>query len=65
MGLVKHLAKEEDTRRRVQQGLAQKPYRIGKNWITRFLNRHPNLAIKLVCYVVELTDNVPLQGTAV
>ena len=65
MGLVKHLAKEEDTKRQVQQNLAQKPYRIGKNWITRFLNRHPNLAIKLVCYVVELADNVPLQGTAV
>ena len=32
---------------------------IGKNWITRFLNRHLNLAIKLV----ELADNAPMQGS--
>ena len=51
MGLVKNLAKEEAARQVPVQNFAvgKKPAQsniIGKNWVTRFLNRHPNLAVK-------------------
>ena len=51
MGLVKHLAKDAKNRQVQIRDFAQgkKPPQkniIGKNWITRFLNRHPVLAAK-------------------
>ena len=47
MGLVKYLAKDESQRQAQVQGFAEGKNIIGKNWITRFLNRHPILSIKL------------------
>ena len=51
MGLVKHLAKDErhrqvQVRTAVQGKNPPQENNIGKNWITRFLNRHPMLAAK-------------------
>ena len=51
MGLVKNLAKEEAARQVPVRNFAvgKKPAQsnlIGKNWVTCFLNCHPNLAVK-------------------
>ena len=46
MGLVKHLANDESQRQVQVQDFAEGKHIIGKNWISRFLDRHPILSIK-------------------
>ena len=46
MGLVKHLAKDESQRQVQVQDFAEGKKIIGKNWISRFLDRHPILSTK-------------------
>ena len=46
MGLVKHFAKDESQRQVQVQAFEEGKHIIGKNWISRFLDRHPILSIK-------------------
>ena len=46
MGLVKHLAKDESQRQVQVQDFVEGKNITGKNWISRFLDRHPILSIK-------------------
>ena len=53
MGMVKHLAKLDFQRQVPVRNFTQGKYPtqcnlIGNNWITRFLNRHPILAVRFV-----------------
>lgn len=52
MGLVRHLAKDEERQVQVRNTLQQNP--VAKNWISdRFLNRHPGLAKNLTCSRID------------
>ena len=62
MELVKHLAKDESQWQVQVRDFAEGKNIIGKNWISRFLDRHPILSIKLP---VASTVSVLMQAILV
>ena len=63
MGMAKHLAKDPKKRQVQIKDFAQgknppQENIIGKNWITRFLNRHPTLAAKFASGIDRQHANV-------